>query len=194
MEGRLRFIELGGSQIQGNMMLLPEFLAPNSEITILFIRPMNIVYYGPNDDPIFLANVNWITPGAPIIWGNPLQRSSVLGCADVSEIRDMETGNIWIPKALDWNRLQSLDKERKNLLTLLVISLWRSNTFSAVTSRPGSRFDIQSKLVGSISQNLSHEQWKVEVRNRRKATPRRDAVIALLVQERKLRLRRSRES
>jgi hypothetical protein len=146
------------------MMLLPEFLAPNSEITVFFIRPMNIVYYGPNDDSIFPAAVNITTPGAPIIWANPLQRSSVLGCADVSEIRDMETGNIWIPKALDWNRLNFLDKERKNLFALLVISLWRSDTFNAVTSRPGSRFDVQTKLVGSVSQNLGHEQWKVEVR------------------------------
>jgi hypothetical protein len=146
------------------MMLRPEFLAPNSEITVLFIRPMNIVYYGPNDDPIFPAEVNETTPGAPIIWANPLQRSSVLGCADVSEIRDMENGNIWIPKALDFDRLPSLDKERRNLLTLLVISLWRSDTFNAVTSRPGSRFDVQSKLVGSLSQNLGHEQWKLEVR------------------------------
>jgi len=145
-------------------MLLPEFLAPNSEITVLFIRPMNIVYYGPNDDPIFPDDVIVTTPGAPIIWGNLLQRSSVLSCADVSEIRDMETGNIWIPNALDRNRLYSLDKERKNLLTLLVISLWRSNTFDAVTSSPGSRFDVQSKLVGSLSQYLGHEQWKVEVR------------------------------
>ena len=146
------------------MMLHPEFQAPNSEINVLFIRPMNIVYYGPNDDPIFPAAVNITTPGAPIIWANPLQRSSVLGCADVSEIRDMETGDIWIPKALDWNRLNFLDKERKNLLTLLVIALWRSDTFNAVTSRPGSRFDVQTKLVGSLSQNLDREQWKVEVR------------------------------
>jgi hypothetical protein len=146
------------------MMLLPEFLAPNSEITLFFIRTMNIVYYGPNDDPIFPAAVNGTTPGAPIIWANPLQRSSVLGCADMSEIRDMETGDIWIPKAMDLNRFSSLDKERRNLLTLLMISLWRSSTFHAVTSRPGSRFDVQSKLVGSLSQNLGHEQWKLEVR------------------------------
>lgn len=145
-------------------MLLPEFLAPNSDTTVLFIRPMNILYSGPNNDPIFPVNAIDTTPGAPIIWGNPLQRSSVLGCADVSEIRDIETGNIWIPKGPDWSWVSSLDKERRNLLTLLMISLWRSDTFNAVTGRPGSRFDVQSKLVGSLSQFLDHEQWKLEVR------------------------------
>jgi len=147
-------------------MPLPEFLAPDSETTILFIRPNCIIYFGANDDPIFPADTKVTADGGVLLWGNSLPRSSILGCADVAEIRNPETGNIWNPKAMDWNFLHSgdWDPEQKNMLLLLVLSLWQSNTFNAVTSRPGSRFDAQSKLVGSLSQTLSREQWKVEVR------------------------------
>ena len=154
-----------GSKLQGSSIQpLPEFLAPYSQTTIFFIRPVNIAYFGPSGDPIFPVVANVPTPDGLMAWGNPLLRSSVLGCADLSEIRDIETGYIWIPKALDYNQLYSLDIEKKRLLTLLLISLWQSNAWSAATSRPGSRFDVQSKLVGSLSQALDYEQWKVEVR------------------------------
>jgi hypothetical protein len=153
-----------GSLLDGDksetIVPLPEFLAPDSETTILFIRPCNIIYFGPNNDPIFPADYNVSSPGGFPIWGSSLFRATVLGCADVAEIRDLETQQIWNPKAINWNLLHSgvIPLERENLLLLLVLGLFRSTTYDAVTNRPGSRFDAQGKLVRSYSQMLSHDQ------------------------------------
>jgi hypothetical protein len=159
-----------GSLLKGDksstMIPRAEFLASGCETTILFIRPCNIIYFGPSEDPIFPADLSVPTPGGAAILGNSLPRATILGCADQTEIRDPETDYIWNPRAIDWNLVHSgaIPLERKNLLLLLVLGLLNSNTYNAVTTRPGSRFDAQRKLVGSYSETLSHDQWKVEVR------------------------------
>jgi hypothetical protein len=100
------------------------------------------------------------------LWGNSLVRATILGCADQTEIRDLETQYVFNPKSIDRNLLYSgeMPLEKRNQLLLLVLGLLNSNTYSAVTTRPGSRFDAQRKLVASYSETLSHDQWKVEVR------------------------------
>jgi hypothetical protein len=155
-------MRLAGDYITGSWLPRPW----RGTFSAVYIRPCNIIYFGPNDDPIFPADSKVAAPGGGAIWGNSLPRATVLGCADSAEIRDPETQYIWNPKSIDWNLLHSgkIPLERRNILLLLVLGLFRSNTYNAVTTRLGSRFDAQRKLVGSYSQTLSHDQWKVEVR------------------------------
>jgi hypothetical protein len=73
---------------------------------LLFIIPPNIVYFRPNDDLVSLLRLMSLLP-VELCYIKSLSGASVIGCADVAEILNLETVYIWNPKVVGWNLLHA---------------------------------------------------------------------------------------
>lgn len=150
-----------------DMRFLPEFLALNSSVTIFFINAKRLKYVQLNDDPIFPALPYSISNQT--FYGQTLNRSTVLGCADKWEILNPTTGEIFYPDqfpinltildSLGWNH-----SSLRNSALMIMNAIKNSRRYVTGPLIAGSRFAAQRQIILFYSAPLEREQWKVETR------------------------------
>src|SRR5436189_1743731 len=135
-----------------------EFWVPDSDVTLILIKGVLVVYVEESDDPVF--------PFYPEPWHS--DHAGVLGCADSSEIRDPDTGQVWFVQDIDYDQMHQLSSpqmwERGKPVSgyLLEMALYFSKVWA--TLQAGFRFDVERRITGWNSVPLEREQWKVEAR------------------------------
>src|SRR5437764_1031041 len=83
-------------------VMAPEFRVPNSDVTLILIKGVSVLYMGKSDDPIFYPR----QLGG--YFDDPDVHAGVLGCADSTEIRDPVTGQVWLVQDIDYDQMHQL--------------------------------------------------------------------------------------
>ena len=122
------------------MQLRPEFEVDDASTSIIVIDQPNIPYSRPNDDPIF--HISTKSSGTRYLASN--ESIPVIGCADSTEIREVETGREFVllgPLLYDKGAVSDLSKAYNIFLagrdsdsTGLSDTSYNGNTFSRLSS------------------------------------------------------------
>jgi hypothetical protein len=126
------------------------------------------VYSKLSYDPIFPATVLFgHMPNGNPLYSTPLQRSTVLACADKMEIRHPTSNTTWLPRYQNISQLLLPEWQSFGIkFSLYVVnrSILQSEYLEFRYERLGEYFDAPRHIHNFYSSPLQREQWKVEVK------------------------------
>ncbi|KAF2805194.1 uncharacterized protein BDZ99DRAFT_115075 [Mytilinidion resinicola] len=126
------------------------------------------MYVEPNDDPIFPARPSpaRMKEGNRLFW-NDLQRSTVLACVDVFELRHPRSGAIWYSRYQNISQLSLPEWQNPSVsksLHIANMSYFTPEYFDSKYTGMSEHFQVHKKIRDFYSSPLHREQWKVEAR------------------------------